>query len=150
MIENSPTAEYLIQPTVFHEIGLTLTQFLIRRYKGEELASIPKYADLPIRPDLIALAVVNKNKSKTFGWIIGECKVSALSVGDIRQAVYYAGIAEAYGGYLFYEGQMTREVKALIQSGGLLYSGTNKWGKPVRKRLVIKIYENCRFSKTIG
>jgi len=119
------------------------------RYKGKELASIPKYANLSIRPDLIALAVINKNDSGISGWIIGECKVSGLTTGDLRQAVYNSGVAEAYESYLFCEGALTREVKALIESGGHLYSGTNKWGRPVKKRLILKIYENGRFGKTI-
>lgn len=150
LIENFPKRTYLIKPILFHDIGLTITQFLRMKYKGEELALVPKYADLSIRPDLIALAVIKKNGSEFPAWIIGECKVSGLSAGDLRQAVYNSGIAEAYESYLFCEGALSREVKALIESGaGLLYFGTNKWGKPVKKRLIIKIYENGRFGKTI-
>lgn len=149
LIENFPKREYLIKPILFHDVGLTITQFLRKNYVGERLASIPKYADLSIRPDLIALAVVNKNHSGISGWIIGECKVSGISAADLRQAVYNSGIAEAYESYLFCEGELTREAKALIESGGHLYSGTNKWGRPVKKHLVLRIYESGRFRRTI-
>lgn len=144
-----PTREFIITPIVFHNMGLTLTQFLKKKYKGTELVSIPKYDELSIRPDVIALAVINKNKERTLGWIIGECKVSSLSSADLRQAVYYANIAEAYEAYLFHEGSLSREVRDLIKTGGHLYLGINKWGRPVRKRLMIKIYENGRFAKTL-
>jgi len=130
-------------------MGLTLTQFVKKRYKGEELVCIPKFDELPIRPDVVALAVVNQNKEKTLGWIIGECKVSSLSSTDLRQAVYYANVAEAHEAYLFYKGSLSKEVRDLIKTGGHRYLGTNRWGKPVRKRLTIKIYENGRFSKTL-
>lgn len=146
---NFPTREYLIAPIVFHNIGLTLTQYVKKKYKGKELACIPKYDELPIRPDVIALAVINKNKEKTFGWIIGECKVSSLSVADLRQGVYYAYVAEAYEAYLFHEGSLSKEVRDLIKTGGHLYVGINKWGRDVKKRLAIKTYENGRFTKTL-
>ena len=149
LIENFPRREYLIKPILFHDVGLTITQYLKKNYIGEKLASIPKYSELSIRPDLIALAKIKKNHSDISGWIIGECKVSGISAPDLRQPVYNSGIAEAYESYLFGEGELTHEAKSLIQSGGLLYSGTNKWGSPVRKRLVIKTYENARFGKTI-
>ena len=146
---NFPTREYVIKPFVLHNMGLTLTQFVRKKYKGKKLICIPKYDELPIRPDVVALAVINKNKEKTLGWIIGECKVSSLSSTDLRQAVYYANQAEAYEAYLFYEGSLSKEVRDLIKTGGHSYLGTNKWGKSVRKRLMIKIYENGRFTKTL-
>lgn len=150
LIRNFPKREYRIRPILFHDVGLTITQFLRVKYKGEELVSIPKYADLSIRPDLIALALINKNGLVTPLWIIGECKVSGLSASDLRQTAYNSGIAEAYESYLFYEGTLSQEVKALIESGsGLLYFGTNKWGKPVRKRLILVLYENGRFVRTV-
>lgn len=146
---NFPNREYLIAPIVFHNMGLTLTQFVKKKYKGKELACIPKYDELSIRPDVIALAVINRNKEKTHGWIIGECKFSSLSSADLRQAVYYANVAEAYEAYLFYGGSLSREVGDLIKAGGHSYMGINKWGRPVKKRLMIKIYENGRFTKTL-
>ena len=146
---NFPTREYLIAPIVFHNMGLTLTQFIKKKYKGKELVCIPKYDELSIRPDVVALAVINKNKEETLGWIIGECKVSSLSSADLRQAVYYANVAEAYEAYLFYEGTLSKEVRDLVKAGGHSCLGINKWGKTVRKRLMIKIYENRRFSKTL-
>jgi hypothetical protein len=130
-------------------MGLTLTQFLKKKFKGKELVSIPKYSELPIRPDIVALAVLNKNDENILGWIIGECKVSGLTTGDLRQAVYNSGIAEAYESYLFLEGSLSEEAKKLIETGGHSYSGTNRWGKPVKKRLIIIIYENGRFSRTL-
>ena len=130
-------------------MSLTLTQFLEKNYKGKDLIHIPKYSELSIRPDVVALAVINKNKEKTLGWIIGECKFSSLSSADLRQAVYYANVAEAYEAYLFYGGTLSKEVRDLIKAGGHLYMGTNKWQKSVRKRLMIKIYENGRFTKTL-
>jgi len=130
-------------------MGLTLTQFLEKNYKGKELIRIPKYSELSIRPDVVALAVINKNKEKTLGWIIGECKYSSLGSGDLRQAVYYANIAEAYEAYLFYGGTLSKEIRDLIKAGGHIYMGSNKWGKLVKKRLLIKVYENGRFTKTL-
>ena len=146
---NFETLEYFIKPFILHNMGLTLTQFLEKNYKGTDLIRIPKYSDLSIRPDVVALAVINKNKEETLGWIIGECKFSSLSVVDLRQAVYNANVAEAYEAYLFYGGTLSKEVRDLIKAGGHLYMGTNKWRKPVRKRLMIKIYENGRFTKTL-
>lgn len=147
--KNFPTREYLIKPIVFHNMGLTLTEFLRKNYKGKELVSIPKYDELSIRPDVVALALIKKNQEKTLSWIIGECKVSPLSSADLRQAVYYASVSEAYEAYLFHEGSLSREVFDLIKAGGHSYMGINKWGSLVRKRLMIKIYENSRFTKTL-
>jgi len=147
--ENFKTREYFIKPFILHNMGLTLTQFLEKNYKGKELIRIPKYSELSIRPDVVALAVINKNKEKTLGWIIGECKYSSLSSGDLRQAVYYANIAEAYEAYLFYGGTLSKEIRDLIKAGGHIYLGSNKWGKLVKKRLLIKVYENGRFTKTL-
>ena len=146
---NFQTREYLIKPFILHNMGLTLTQFVEKKYKGKELVRIPKYGELSIRPDVVALAVINKSKEKTLGWIIGECKFSSLSSADLRQAVYYANVAEAYEAYLFYGGTLSKEVRDLIKAGGHSYLGINKWGKPVRKRLMIKVYENDRFTKTL-
>lgn len=146
---NFETREYLIKPFILHNMSLTLTQFLEKNYKGKELIRIPKYSELSIRPDVVALAVINKHKEKTLGWIIGECKYSSLSSGDLRQAVYYANVAEAYEAYLFYGGTLSKEVRDLIKAGGHIYLGSNKWGKLVKKRLLIKVYENDRFTKTL-
>lgn len=146
---NFPTREYIIEPLVFHNMGFTLTQFIKKRYIGKELVCIPKYNELSIRPDIVALAIINKNKGKTLGWIIGECKFSSLSSADLRQAVYYANVAEAYEAYLFYEGSLSKEVSDLIKAGGHIYLGINKWGRSVKKRLMIRIYENDRFTKTL-
>jgi len=145
--ENFPSRRYQIEPTVFHDIGLTLSEFVRKKFKGEQLTRIPKYQEISIRPDIIALLITLKNQDFKLGWIISECKVGKVNVADFRQALHYANIAEAYNAYLFYFGELSREVLEAINKGGHLYTGTNKWGRTVKKRLIFVKYENNRFIK---
>ena len=145
-----PRREYHLEPMVFHGIGLTVTQFLHKKFKGRELVCIPHYDELPIMPDIIGILKFHKNNEDTLmGWIIGECKVNKVNVADFRQAVSYANVSHAYEAYLFYFGNLSNQVIKLIKAGGHLYQGTNKWGKIVTKRLIFVKYDGVRFAKTI-
>lgn len=144
-----PSRKYHIEPMVFHGLSFTISEFLHRKFKGQNLVCIPHYSTLSIKPDVIALMKFNLNdRANILGWIIGECKIGGVTVADFRQAVHYANIAEAYEGYLFYEGQLSREVLDSLHGGGHLYRGTNKWGKPVMKKLIFVKYEDKKFIKS--
>jgi len=145
--ENFPSRRYQIEPIVFHDIGLTLSEFVRKKFKGEQLTCIPKYQELSIRPDIVALLITLENKVFKLGWIISECKVGKVNAADFRQAIHYANVAEAYIAYLFYCGGLSQEVLEAIRTGGHLYTGTNKWGRTVKKRLIFVKYENNRFVK---
>jgi len=138
---------YHLKPMVFHGINLTITQFLHRKFKGDQLVCIPRYNDLAIRPDIIAVIKFPQNEGHIMGWIIGECKVGGVSVADFRQAVHYANIAGAYEAYMFYGEILSREVLDSIDAGGHLYLGMNKWGKTVKKRLLFVEYKDNRLIK---
>lgn len=144
-----PLRSYHLEPMVFHGISLTITQFLHRKFKGEQLVCIPRYNDLAIRPDVIGVTKFPKNEGYTMGWIVGECKVGRPNASDFRQAVHYANVTGAYEAYMFYEGTLSREVLDSINTGGHLYSGTNKWGRTVKKRLLFVEHEDDRLIKKI-
>lgn len=141
-----PNRQFFLKPLVFHGLDGTLTTYLHKKFKGTELTDIPYYNALPIRPDLIALVSIDKEKSVL--WIIGECKASNVTSAALRQAKYYAEATHAYEGYVFYGGKLTKEVKEAVISGGHIYQGTNRWGKSVKKRLIFIKYENKQFTRT--
>lgn len=144
-----PSRKYHLEPMVFHGVSLIITEFLHKKFKGEQLICIPRYNDLPIRPDIIGVLKFRKNEDYIMGWLIGECKVGKVNVADFRQAVYYANISQAYEAYLFYSGVFSKEVTGSIKVGGHLYLGANRWGKPVKKRLIFIQYNGVRFRKSI-
>ncbi|MFQ6116293.1 MAG: hypothetical protein ACE5NG_19725 [bacterium] len=133
--------KYLLPPLVFHNLSMTITQYLYRNFKGKELTRIPHHGELEIRPDIIAINIFPNDKQPILTWMIGECKSDKVSIGDFGQAIRYANRAEAYEAYLFYDGYLSRDVKTSIRSGGHLYSGINRWGKPVQKMLILMKYE---------
>lgn len=147
--ENFPKRKYYIKPMLFHDSRLTVSDFLKKNFKGTELVQIPQYDEMHIRPDIIALLILNNQQKKGLGWVVGECKVSSISSEDLRQAVFYANTSKAYEAYLFLTGTLSSEVEKIIESGGHSYLGTNKWGREVRKRVHLRVYENGRFAKTI-
>jgi hypothetical protein len=134
---------------VFHEVSLTITDFVRKKFKGKELICIPRYNNLPIRPDIISVLKFRKNEKYIMGWLIGECKVGKVDAADFRQALHYASISQAYEAYLFFTGVLSKEVTDSVKVGGHLYLGTNRWGKPVRKRLIFVKYDGVRFIKSI-
>lgn len=143
-----PLRNYHLEPMVFHGLSFTISDFLHKKFKGSELVSIPRYNSLFIRPDIIALTKFEpNNEGSVIAWVIGECKADRVNVADFRQAVHYANVAGAYEGYLFYEGDLSREVIDSIKAGGHLYRGTNKWGKAVMKQLIFVKYEDEKFAK---
>ena len=146
--ENFPSRKYQIEPTIFHNMGLTLSRFVREKFKGEQLIRIPKYQELSIRPDIIALMIISKNEGLNLGWIISECKAGKVNMADFRQTIHYATVAGAYVAYLFYHDDISQEVLEAINTGGHLYDGTNKWGRTVKKRLIFVRYKNNRFIKT--
>lgn len=145
-----PLREYYFEPTVFHGVGLTITEYLHKKFKGDQLTSIPYYNELPIRPDIVGILKFRRNEDFSLGWLIGECKVGKVNTSDFRQAVYYANISRAYESYLFYRGLLSKEVEDSIRTGGHLYQGINRWGKPVRKRLIIVKHDGVRFIKILS
>jgi hypothetical protein len=144
-----PQREYYLEPIVFHGIGLTITEYLHKKFKGNQLICIPYYNELQIRPDIIGILKFNRNGDFGLGWLIGECKVGKVNTSDLRQAVYYANTSKAYESYLFYNGILSKEVEDLIKTGGHLYQGINKWGKTVKKRLIIVKHDGNRFVKSL-
>jgi len=142
-----PKRDYLLEPIVFHDIGMTVTNFLKRKFKGSQLTSIPKYNSLQIRPDLIAILLSSTDSSEIPLWIIGECKVGRITRGYFRQAKDYADTACSYEAYLFYDNDLSTEVIKAIENGGHIYNGTNRWGKPVRKKIEFVKYSNNKFTK---
>ena len=145
--QNFPSRRYQIEPFVFHDLGLTLSEFVRKQFKGKQLTCIPKYQELSIRPDIVALMITLENKDFKLGWIISECKVGRVNAADFRQAIHYANVAEAYIAYLFYFGELSKEVLEAIRTGGHIYTGMNKWGRTVKKRLIFVKSENNRFVK---
>lgn len=143
-----PLREYYLKPIVFHEVGLTITEYLHKKFKGNQLTCIPYYNELPIRPDIISIIKFRQNNDFGLGWLIGECKVGKVNMSDLRQAVYYANVSKAYESYLFYTGFLSKDIENAIKTGGHLYQGTNKWGKLVNKRLIIVRYDGSKFNKS--
>lgn len=123
---------------------MTLAKWLRRKYKGEELSRIPKYASLAIRPDLVGLL---NSKSSPKLWLIGECKVGSVGVGDFRQAIHYANVANAYEGFLFFEGLIATDVKQLINRGEHRFLGTNARGRIASRRLRVVEYRHSRLAE---
>ena len=144
-----PRRRYDLGPLVFHNMGLTLSQFLFKKFKGSQLTSIPHYKELAIRPDIIALLRLKSDCNDILEWVVGECKVNGVSAGELGQAVRYANASRAYEAYLFYQGELSRETIEAIKAGGHLYDGTNRWGKIVKKRIVFVKYHYHKFSKII-
>lgn len=143
-----PARNYHLEPMVFHGLSFTISDFLHKKFKGSELVCIPRYNSLSIRPDIIGLAKFEQNNEQSvIAWIIGECKADRVNAADFRQAIHYANVAGAYEGYLFYDGHLSREVIDSIKAGGHLYTGTNKWGKAVRKQLIFVKWEDEKFVK---
>lgn len=143
-----PVRNYHLEPIVFHGLSFTISEFLHKKFKGQELVSIPRYNSLSIRPDIIGLIKFESNNEQSImGWVIGECKADKVNAADFRQAVHYANVSGAYEGYLFFGGDLSREVMDSIKAGGHLYGGTNKWGKAVTKQLIFIKYEDEKFVK---
>lgn len=141
------TREYLINPIVFHDIGLTLSQYLLKKFKGKQLTDIPNYNALHIRPDVIALIISRKDNNRQLLWTMGECKVGKISVRDFRQARFYFEVSNTYEGFVFYAGVLSEEVRRLVLRGFDVYNGTNKWGQITKKRMIFVEYVDNVFKK---
>jgi len=122
----------------FHEIGMTLTSYIRRRFHGEDLSRIPNFARLAIRPDLVGIVA---HGSGQLGWVIGECKSDKLvNSRDLVVAKNYAEVASAYEGYLFFYGRLTSEAITKIKNGEHMFKGSNEYGDRVNKRLLLMEY----------
>lgn len=128
---------------VFHDEHKTVTSFILERFKGDLLISIPRYDRLHIQPDIIGLIVLPDNKN--LGWIIAECKIGVVSMSDLRQALYYAQVAKAYEAYLFYDGELTRDATQVLRQGNNKFTAMNIRGKEVEKRLIFVKYLHGTF-----
>ena len=115
---------------IFHGKGMMLSEYIRRHVPN--LAVIPRYESLLIKPDLIGLIAMSDSVRV---WIIGECKYGSLIYEDFTQGKNYCDIARPYEGYLFYTGKPSAPVQANIEKGNDMFQGVNRLGKPVRKRL---------------
>jgi len=127
----------------FHKEGMTLSSFLKKRYFGEDLRKLPYSEDVEIRPDI--LGIIALPETNTWGYVLGEAKARKVRMVDFRQCMNYINIAHPYEGYLFFRGEVTREVKRNILVGNHKYQGLNKWGKLTSKYLNLLCYKRNRF-----
>ena len=129
----------------FHGKGM-LTSFLFKKFKGDNLITIPNYEKLFIEPDIIG--IINFSNLKV--WTVSECKVD-LQWGGYRQALDYANRSVAYDAYLIYCGLVSGTVRKDVLEGGHIYYGMNSKGRIVKKRLKIvkaeKINDKSLFRK---
>lgn len=137
---------FVIRPMVFHDEHVSLSDWIRTHFRGKELAAIPKYQSLEIEPDIIALV---RRDMVPNTWVMGECKVDVVGVGDYRQALNYPNVANASAGYLFFEGKLAQPVLRLIEQGESTFQGTNTQGRITSKRLMILGFSDGRFRKVL-
>lgn len=130
-----------------HEMGITITEFLVSRFKGDSLTSIPQYNRLYIKPDIIGIIIHPKTYQKL--WIIAECKAGSVSQRDLGQALKYSGSSAAFASSLCYHGRIGRAVQRDIENGHHFFNGSNQWGAEVRKNISFYQYDlvSARFTK---
>jgi len=132
---------------IFHNLGMSLKDFLLKKFDGDDLACIPNYFTLNIRPDIIGILVLPNSERRHRAWIIAECKSKkAIGYSDFRQFADYAQKTNAYGAYFVYNDNLSSEIEDQMRSAGT-YDGMNRWGQITRKRLIITNYENGRFRR---
>ncbi len=128
--------KYFLEPVILHDLKLTVTDYLKRKFSGQYLTAIPRYNKMYVEPDIFGVVRLRKG----LGTIIAECKVGTVNVRDFRQAMDYARTCQSYNAYLIYYGILTKDVKKRIRSGDHFYEGLNDYGKLVSKKLILVEY----------
>jgi len=126
---------YIQKPLVLHDTGLSVTGFLKNNYKGDLLRRIPKYNDMHVKPDIIAIL---RTKHDTFALMTAECKIDPVNTGDLRQAIDYASVCCSYEAFFVFQGPLNQVVKDRIRSGNSVYLGYNESGR-LSKRILMLI-----------
>jgi len=77
---------------------------------------------------------------------MAECKVSQLSMPGLRQAVFYAATMNCYDAYMIFGNHLSKPVSEAIEHGEHSYSGSNRAGRVVTKRLILVRHFDGKFS----
>ena len=125
------------KPVNLHELKLTVTEYLCKRFTSDILRLIPSYEKMDVEPDILALI---RLKCDLLSTVIAECKVDPISVRDLRQALDYARVCRSFQAYLIYFGHLTRPVIKRLRSDDITYSGYNDYGNLTIKRLILVRY----------
>lgn len=134
---------FIIKPTVFHELGVTLKDYVFKHFNGKDLTRIPNYQSITIKPDVIALIELPEGRKANCAWIVAECKSKrVVTYNDFREFTDQASRTCAYDARLVYDkDHLSAQVFEAFTSDSF-YTGMNKWGARVKKS--VKVYEhNC-------
>jgi hypothetical protein len=127
---------FLFEPIILHNLGLTISEFLKRKFSGEILSSIPRYNEMNVKPDIFSIVRLERGK---LGLVIAECKIN-VGLKDFRQVMDYARTCQCYEAYLAFYGKLSEDVINRIRIKDILYNGLNRYGEIVSKELVIVEY----------
>jgi hypothetical protein len=107
---------------VFHGKG-PLVKHLRRKFRGEDLSSIPNYNKVSVEPDVAGIIISPKNEQKL--WVIAEVKgdEKPISQRNRRQAKDYAEATVAFEAFLISDGPLGRDVSIDIKNGLHSYTG---------------------------
>jgi len=135
---------------LFHDLHISVKEYLMSHFAGNELTCIPYYNLLTIEPDIIGILKFSNATNVACCWVVGEAKVKNVGVSDFRQAMFFAQMTHAFEGYLFYDGELSKDVKTLLKNGGHSYDGMNRYGKKVTKYLIVMQHRNGRFYRILS
>lgn len=141
---------FLIKPIIFHDLGITLRDFVFKHFRGSRLTDIPNYKSITIKPDVVALIDLPESRRTKCAWIVVECKAKrVVTYNDFREFTDQAIRTNAYDAYLVYDkDHLSPQVLEAFRSDSY-YEGINKWGVLVKKSVKVYEHNNGAFKKLI-